>query len=134
MSLNALHFELASPEKCFFSGEVESVILPAESGEMTVFVNHDSVLTTIKPGIITVGLSFEDVHRYVVLGGVCGIVSSRCTVLSETILLIDGSCLTILEGRIDEVRSSLDNIYDVDQRSQMEQFLTDLSYLHGKLQ
>ncbi|PWL04537.1 F0F1 ATP synthase subunit epsilon, partial [Candidatus Liberibacter asiaticus] len=75
MSLvNDLHFELVSPEKCVFSGEVQSVVLPSELGDITVLVGHAPVLTTIKSGIVTISLSCEEIHRYVVIGGICDIV------------------------------------------------------------
>ncbi|ACT57087.1 ATP synthase F1 subunit epsilon [Candidatus Liberibacter asiaticus] len=135
MSLvNDLHFELVSPEKCVFSGEVQSVVLPSELGDITVLVGHAPVLTTIKSGIVTISLSCEEIHRYVVIGGICDIVPSHCTVLSETILPMDNACLQALEKRIDEVCSDLNNICDVDQRFQMEQLLVDLSCLRRRIQ
>ncbi|MEG8099222.1 F0F1 ATP synthase subunit epsilon [Candidatus Liberibacter brunswickensis] len=134
MSLvKALHFELVSPEMCFFSGTVKSVQLPSESGYMTVLIGHDYTLTTIRAGIIKVGLNFEDCHQYVIIDGICDIMPYRCTVLSENILLMDETCLQELDNRINKARSSLDNIFDVDQRSQMQQLLLDLSYLRSQI-
>ena len=50
----AFKFELVSPERLLVSGEVESVIIPATDGEMTVMGNHAPVMTTVKPGVVTV--------------------------------------------------------------------------------
>lgn len=131
--INSFHFELVSPKRCIFSGEVKSVILPSESGDMTALFGHSAVLVTMKPGIITVAFSCGDAHRYVVIGGVCDIMPSRCTVLTETVFSIDQVCLKTLENRMDETRDVLGSIYDSDQRSQLEQFLVDLSYLYSRV-
>ncbi|NBV94960.1 MAG: F0F1 ATP synthase subunit epsilon, partial [Methylocystaceae bacterium] len=44
----AFHFELVSPEKLLFSGEVESVVAPGAEGEFTVLKDHAPVMTTLK--------------------------------------------------------------------------------------
>ncbi|MGE3247665.1 MAG: F0F1 ATP synthase subunit epsilon, partial [Beijerinckiaceae bacterium] len=53
----AMHFELVSPEKLLFSGEVESVVVPATDGEFEVMKDHAPVMATLKPGIVQVNES-----------------------------------------------------------------------------
>jgi F-type H+-transporting ATPase subunit epsilon len=48
----AFHFEMVSPEKLVFSGEVESVTVPGTEGEFTVFKDHAPVISSLKPGIV----------------------------------------------------------------------------------
>ena len=50
----AFKFELVSPERLLVSEQVESVVIPGAEGEMTVMANHAPVMTTIKPGVVTV--------------------------------------------------------------------------------
>ena len=50
-------FELVSPERLLVSEDVESVVIPGGEGEMTVLSNHAPLMTTIKPGVITVAVS-----------------------------------------------------------------------------
>ncbi|MBL0848907.1 MAG: F0F1 ATP synthase subunit epsilon [Candidatus Liberibacter ctenarytainae] len=135
MSLvNDFYFELISPEKGHFSGKVRSVILPSESGDMTILAGHSSVLVRIKPGIITVELPSRDVSRYVVVGGISHSISSRCTVLAEDIFAINGAaCIEAIDKRFEDYQSILDNLSDVEQRSQLEQFLMDLFYLRSRV-
>jgi F-type H+-transporting ATPase subunit epsilon len=45
-----LHFELVSPAKLLFSGDVASVTLPGTEGEMTIMPMHAPVLATLRPG------------------------------------------------------------------------------------
>ena len=48
------HFELVSPERVLFSGEVDAVILPATEGDMTVLPGHAPVMTALKTGFLVI--------------------------------------------------------------------------------
>ncbi|TIT55384.1 MAG: F0F1 ATP synthase subunit epsilon, partial [Mesorhizobium sp.] len=62
----AFKFELVSPERLLVSAEVESVVIPGAEGEMTVMAHHAPVMTTIKPGVVTVKNASGSEERYVV--------------------------------------------------------------------
>ena len=50
----ALHFELVSPVKLLFSGDVDSVVIPGSEGEMMILPQHAPVLTSLRPGVVVV--------------------------------------------------------------------------------
>ena len=50
----AFHFELVSPEKLLFSGDVEAVVVPGGEGDFTVMKDHAPVMTTMRPGVVDV--------------------------------------------------------------------------------
>ena len=76
-------FDLVSPERLLVSEDVESVIIPGAEGEMTVMPDHAPVMTTIKPGVVTVKAAGGAEQRYVVFGGFADILPSGCTLLAE---------------------------------------------------
>jgi F-type H+-transporting ATPase subunit epsilon len=43
------HFELVSPEKLLFSGDVEQVDVPGAEGDFGVLANHAPMVTTLRP-------------------------------------------------------------------------------------
>lgn len=45
-------FELVSPAKLLFSGEVEEVIVPGAEGEFTVLPGHAPFISTLRPGFL----------------------------------------------------------------------------------
>ena len=47
------HFDLVSPEKLLFSGEVEQVDVPGSEGEFGVLAGHAPLVTTLRPGILS---------------------------------------------------------------------------------
>ena len=48
------HFDLVSPEKLAFSGEVDQVDVPGVEGDFGVLAGHAPVVAAIRPGILTV--------------------------------------------------------------------------------
>ena len=48
------HFELVSPERLVFAGEVDQVDVPGEEGEFGVFAGHAPYIATLKPGMVAV--------------------------------------------------------------------------------
>ena len=64
----ALHFEFVSPESVLFSGDVDQVDLPGSEGDMGILPGHAPLVTTLRPGIVTI---FRGGQRepVVVIGG-----------------------------------------------------------------
>ena len=48
------HFDLVSPEKLVFSGEVDQVDVPGIEGDFGVLAGHAPVVAALRPGILTV--------------------------------------------------------------------------------
>ena len=48
------HFDLVSPAKLLFSGEVDQVDVPGAEGDFGVLAGHAPLVTTLRPGILTV--------------------------------------------------------------------------------
>ena len=65
----AFPFELVSPEKLVFSGEVEAVVVPGVDGEFTVLKDHAPTLASLKPGIIEFDQSPTQKTRLFIRGG-----------------------------------------------------------------
>ena len=77
------HFELVSPEKLLFSGEVEQVVVPGTEGELTVLAGHAPFMSTLKAGIVFVEESTGHGRRMVVLGGFADVNANGLTILAE---------------------------------------------------
>jgi F-type H+-transporting ATPase subunit epsilon len=78
----SFHFELVSPEKLIFTGDVDQVDVPGEEGEFGVFAGHAPYVATLKPGVLTIYGEGEP-QRIVVYGGTAEMGSAGLTVLAE---------------------------------------------------
>ncbi|MBX3579101.1 MAG: F0F1 ATP synthase subunit epsilon [Rhizobiaceae bacterium] len=129
----AFKFELVSPERLLVSEEVVSVVIPGSEGEMTVMANHAPVMTTIKPGVVTVKTASGTEERYVVFGGFADILPSGCTLLAESATPVKDIDRADLARRIQEAREDLSDAKSDEHRTKAEQFLGQLTTLEGAL-
>lgn len=63
-----MNFDLVSPERSIASFLATEVQLPGSEGDMTAMPNHAPILTTLRPGILSVS-GVEGTMEYVVTGG-----------------------------------------------------------------
>src|ERR1700748_3204690 len=76
------HFDLVSPEKLAFSGEVDQVDVPGVEGDFGVLAGHAPVVATIRPGILTVTTGGQH-QKIIVLGGLAEVSEKGLTVLAD---------------------------------------------------
>ena len=75
--------EIVSPEKLLFSDVVQSVTVPGTDGYFTVLGDHAPLMTTLRPGFITVTNAVGHSHVYYVRGGFADVSPDGLTVLAE---------------------------------------------------
>ncbi len=129
----AFQFELVSPERLLVSEQVESVVIPGAEGEMTVMSQHAPVMTTIKPGVVTVKSASGQEERYVVFGGFADILPSGCTLLAESAVSVKDIDRAEITRRIQEAKEDLADAKDDAARTKAEQFLHQLTTLEGAI-
>jgi F-type H+-transporting ATPase subunit epsilon len=76
------HFELVSPEKLIFSGDVEAVVVPGTEGEFTVLKDHSPLMSTLKAGVISVETAGSKTKLFV-RGGFADVAPTGLTILAE---------------------------------------------------
>ena len=78
-------FELVSPERLLFSGEVESVVVPGIEGEFTVLKDHAPFMTTLKPGWVRITSGAREEQLFV-RGGFADVSPTGFTILADQAL------------------------------------------------
>jgi F-type H+-transporting ATPase subunit epsilon len=76
------HFDLVSPEKLAFSGEVDQVDVPGLEGDFGVLAGHAPVVAAIRPGILTI-IAGGTRQKVIVLGGLAEMSEGGLTVLAD---------------------------------------------------
>lgn len=76
------HFDLVSPEKLAFSGEVDQVDVPGVEGDFGVLSGHAPVVAAIRPGILTITTGGTH-QKIIVLGGLAEVSDKGLTVLAD---------------------------------------------------
>jgi F-type H+-transporting ATPase subunit epsilon len=81
--MSTFQFELVSPEKVLFSGQVEQVVVPGMEGEFTVLAGHAPYTTALKPGIAFVVENKSHSLRIVIKGGFADVSDKGLTILAD---------------------------------------------------
>ena len=120
----ALHFELVSPEKLLFSGEVNQVDVPGAEGDFGVLAGHAPTVATLRPGIVTVHAAGGQT-RIVVRGGVAEVSSSGLTILAE--VAEDASSIdpAMIESRIGELEQ---RVSKTEAGNELDKLITRLDH------
>jgi F-type H+-transporting ATPase subunit epsilon len=129
----SFQFELVSPERLLVSEKVESVVIPGAEGEMTVLARHAPVMTTVKPGVVTVKAEGGAEERYVVFGGFADILPDGCTLLAESATSVKDIDRAEIARRIQEAREDLNDAEDHHARTRAEELLHQLTTLEGAI-
>jgi F-type H+-transporting ATPase subunit epsilon len=100
------HFDLVSPEKLAFSGEVDQVDIPGVEGDFGVLAGHAPVIASIRPGILTVTAGGKH-EKIIVLGGLAEVSENGLTVLADVATAIEELDRARFADTIAEMESKL---------------------------
>lgn len=76
------HFDLVSPEKLAFAGEVDQVDIPGMEGDFGVLAGHAPIVAAMRPGILTIFTGGTH-QKIIVLGGLAEMSEKGLTVLAD---------------------------------------------------
>lgn len=105
----SFHFELVSPERLLFAGEVESVIVPGSEGQFTVMRDHAPFMSTMKPGVVEVVESGSKKQRLFVRGGFADVSPAGLTILAEQAIPVEDLDAARIEA---EIRNAEEDLAD----------------------
>lgn len=119
-------FELVSPERILFSGEVVSVIIPSTEGEMTVLAGHAPLVATLKAGIVFVQTSGDNGKEFFVNGGLVEINAASTTILAEQGRFLEDVNSAVLDQEILTAETKLTGSHDEDEKNRLHDALVQL--------
>ena len=126
------HFDLVSPEKLLFAGEVGQVDLPGSEGDLGVLSGHAPLVTALRPGIIMVHRDGGDM-RIVVDGGFAEVGPAGLTVLADTAVPLEEFDRTMLVDEIKDTEEDVADATDGWQRDKLGHRLAQLKALQEAL-
>ena len=122
-----LHFGLVSPEKLVFSGEVEQVDVPGAEGDFGVLAGHAPMVTTLRPGVMTVKAAGGE-QKIVVLGGFAEVSAKGLTVLADTADSLADFDRAVLAAQIGEMEQ---RIAKMEPGNELDKLITRLDHFRN---
>ena len=101
---NTIKYELVCPESKVESGEADSVLVPGYEGDFTVLVNHASYLSTLRPGMLKIFSSGNEIE-YFVDSGFAEVSDQGLVVLAEKAIKksdLDKGTINIMISELEE--------------------------------
>ena len=122
-----IQFDLVSPERKLASLEASEIQIPGSDGDFTAMAKHAPVLTTLKPGLLSVKVG-NDLMEYIVTGGFVEISGSNASVLAEEALPRNEVDTSVIEGLIEKATIALEDV-TADNKDDAEKRLADTKAL-----
>jgi len=119
-------FELVSPERILFSGDVVSVIIPSTEGEMTVLAGHAPLVATLKAGIVFVQTTADNGKEFFVNGGLVEVNAASTTILAEQGRFLEDVDSDVLDKEILTAETKLTGSHDEDEQKRLHDALVQL--------
>jgi F-type H+-transporting ATPase subunit epsilon len=117
------HFDLVSPERLAFSGEVDQVDVPGVEGDFGVLAGHAPVVAAIRPGILTITSGGKH-ERIIVLGGLAEVSDKGMTVLAD----VATSLAELDRARFAETISEMEEGLKEHEGSELDQAIERLDH------
>ena len=114
-----LHFDLVSPERRVYAGEVDMVVVPGSEGDFGVLANHAPFMSTIRTGAISVH-SGNDVSRTFIRGGFAEVTAAGLTILAEEAIDLADVNAEDVSKSLAEAREDLGQARDDEERHEAE--------------
>ena len=127
-----LHFEFVSPENVLFSGEVDQVDLPGAEGDLGILAGHAPMVTTLRPGIVTIfrGSAQEPV---VVTGGFAEVGPGGLTILADRAVARADFDTAMLAADIKDAEEDVADATDQAVRDKLVRHVDQLKALQAAL-
>ena len=122
-----LQFDLVSLERKLAFLEASEIQIPGSDGDFTAMAEHAPVLTTLKPGLLSVKVG-NDLMEYIVTGGFVEISGSNASVLAEEALPRNEVDTSVIEGLIEKATIALEDV-TAENKDDAEKRLADTKAL-----
>jgi F-type H+-transporting ATPase subunit epsilon len=128
----SLHFELVSPERLLMSDDVDAVEIPGTEGDMGILPGHAPVLSTLRPGVVTVTRGGKN-ERIFVRGGFAEVNPQGLTVLAEVAIPIAELDAGKIAQQIQNAQDDVNDAKTEEARRRAQENLDHLRALEGAL-
>jgi ATP synthase F1 epsilon subunit len=78
----SLQISILTPEKPFWAGEAEEIVLPTETGEMGILKNHAPIITGLDVGAMLIRTN-EQWSSVALMGGFAVVKKNKVTILAN---------------------------------------------------
>ena len=100
--------EIISPEKTLMQTDAKQVTIPAFEGEMTLLKDHISLITFLRPGVVSI-VSNNNLEKFYVEEGTVEFYDNKLLILSSSIINIKDLSNDQISLMIEETKKKIND-------------------------
>jgi F-type H+-transporting ATPase subunit epsilon len=129
---DTMQFDLVSPERRLASVQAREVRIPGADGDLTAMPDHAPMITTLRPGLLTVVGADGASQAYAVTGGFAEIGAAGTSVLAERAIPAAEANAAVMDSLIAEA-TDLAAHAPAEARDAADKAVADMRALKGAL-
>ncbi len=131
---DTLHFELVSPERLLLEVEASSVVVPGMEGDFMVLPRHAPLMSTIRPGVVTVREEGQsEATEVFIRGGFADVTPKGLVILAEEAIFVADLSKSDLEQKTQNAREDVEDAKSDEELHKAQGELYQLEELLGTL-
>jgi F-type H+-transporting ATPase subunit epsilon len=107
-----LDLTIVTPSGRAYRGDVDSVVLPGSEGDFGVLPGHARLISTVRPGVISIFQNGKVTDRIFVEGGFAEVTGTGCTVLAEHAVPVSELQRESAQQAIQDAREDIEDAKD----------------------
>jgi len=111
----SLEISILTPERPFWNGAAEEIILPTETGEMGVLKNHAPIITGLDVGAMLIRTN-EKWNSFAIMGGFAVIKNNKVTILANEAEASETINPDEAKAAFEAAKTNLENAVEVKQK------------------
>ena len=129
---DTMQFDLVSPERRLASVQAREVRIPGADGDLTAMPDHAPLITTLRPGILTVVGADGASQSFAVTGGFAEIGTGGASVLAEKAMPAGDVSASVIEALIADAQAQAAEA-PAEAKDAAEKVVADMQALRGAL-
>jgi F-type H+-transporting ATPase subunit epsilon len=125
-------FELVSPTRLVFSGEVDEVDVPGAEGDFGVLAGHAPLIAALRPGIVTIRQN-GSARRLYVRDGFAEVNPAGLTLLAEFAISVEELDEVVLQKDVEAAEARLSGAAEGAERDKAVERLEQLKQVRAQL-
>ncbi|WP_417483571.1 F0F1 ATP synthase subunit epsilon [Maricaulis sp.] len=125
-----LHFDLVSPERRLFAGEVDMVVVPGEDGDFGVLPKHAPFMSVIRSGAIIITRDGVN-ERTFIHGGFAEVTPEGLTILAEEAIPVSEIDVAKVERELVDAREDVGFAKTEEARESAEALVSKLEAMQA---
>ena len=122
---DTMQFDLVSPERMLVSGRASAVMIPGAEGDMVAMPDHAPIITTLRPGVLSVEMD-GGTQEFVVTGGFAEVSAEGASVLAEEAMPKADVTAEMIAERVEAAKAAGDSDANTKRVADLEALAANL--------